>query len=424
MILKGNQRGGSRDMALHLLNELDNDHVTVHEVSGFVAEDALGAFNEMYAISKGTKAKQFMYSLSLSPPAHEIVSTEEFEKAIEQIEKKLNLENQPRVIVFHEKDSRRHAHCVWSRIDVEQMKAINLSHDRLKLQDISRQIFLENNWKLPEGLQQRGKANSLNYTFAEYQQAKRQGKSAANIKQDLIECWNLSDDRKSFEAALSESGYFLAQGRKAHIVIDLNGNEFALTRKLPQNKAEIIEKIGMNESLPKAARVHTDIAEKQQSLLFQYLDELKSHHLEQRKPQNLHRNNLLKSQKRERSSLEIQLEQRWQLEEQSRNVKVRKGFKGLWDKISGRYWEIRRQNEREAWLCYKRDQNQRDNLVHKHLEEQKDIQMKISYLEDKQNQEKAALIRDFSRSERSQNETSAKQNDREVVFERSVDMEM
>ena len=55
MILKGNQRAGGRQMALHLLNGEQNEHVNVHEVSGFMAQDVLGALNEAYALSKGTK---------------------------------------------------------------------------------------------------------------------------------------------------------------------------------------------------------------------------------------------------------------------------------------------------------------------------------------------------------------------------------
>ena len=71
MILKGNQRAGGRQMSLHLLNAEQNEHVNVHEVRGFIAEDVLGALNEAYALSKGTKCKQFMYSLSLNPPQNE-----------------------------------------------------------------------------------------------------------------------------------------------------------------------------------------------------------------------------------------------------------------------------------------------------------------------------------------------------------------
>lgn len=51
MILKGNRRGGGQQLAIHLLNDRENDHVCVHEVSGFIAQDIQGAFNEVYAIS-------------------------------------------------------------------------------------------------------------------------------------------------------------------------------------------------------------------------------------------------------------------------------------------------------------------------------------------------------------------------------------
>lgn len=138
MILIGNQRGGGRDLALHLLKE-ENDHVRVHQLRGFVASDLEGAFKEAYAISRGTRCTQFLFSLSLNPPPGAEVSTEAFESAIERTEAKLGLTGQPRAIVFHEKEGRRHAHAVWSRIKVDEMKAVQLSHSTLKLMDVSRE---------------------------------------------------------------------------------------------------------------------------------------------------------------------------------------------------------------------------------------------------------------------------------------------
>ena len=88
MILQGNQRGGASDLARHLL-KAENEHVDVHELRGFVADDLKGALQEAYAISKGTQAKQFLYSLSLNPPANEQVSTPDFENAITRVEKQL-----------------------------------------------------------------------------------------------------------------------------------------------------------------------------------------------------------------------------------------------------------------------------------------------------------------------------------------------
>jgi hypothetical protein len=96
VILKGNQRAGGLQLARHLLNDRDNDHVTVQELRGFVSDDLQDAFNEAYAISRGTKCKQFLFSLSLNPPETESVSVDVFERAIAEIEDKLGLSNQPR----------------------------------------------------------------------------------------------------------------------------------------------------------------------------------------------------------------------------------------------------------------------------------------------------------------------------------------
>ena len=102
MILVGNQRGGARDLARHLLMN-ENERVTVHDIRGFASDDLLSAFQESYAISRGTKCKQHLYSLSLNPPQDADASVEDFENAIERAEKALGLEGQPRVVIFHEK---------------------------------------------------------------------------------------------------------------------------------------------------------------------------------------------------------------------------------------------------------------------------------------------------------------------------------
>ncbi len=58
MILVASQRGGAKELALHLLNSKENDHVTIYELSGFVADDLTGALREIQAVAKGTKCKQ------------------------------------------------------------------------------------------------------------------------------------------------------------------------------------------------------------------------------------------------------------------------------------------------------------------------------------------------------------------------------
>ncbi len=43
MILNGNQRGGAKDLALHLMKTA-NECVEIHELRGFMSSDLMGAF--------------------------------------------------------------------------------------------------------------------------------------------------------------------------------------------------------------------------------------------------------------------------------------------------------------------------------------------------------------------------------------------
>lgn len=169
MILKGSQRGGAKQLAHHLLKVQENEHVDIHQISGFASENLHEALHEIYAVSQGTRCRQFLLSLSLNPPQTESVPVEYFEKALNDIEKELGLEGQPRVVIFHEKEGRRHAHCVWSRINIEEMKAINLPYYKYKLRDISKQLYLHYGWQLPKGFIDREERNPLNFTLDQWQ---------------------------------------------------------------------------------------------------------------------------------------------------------------------------------------------------------------------------------------------------------------
>ncbi|WP_456386603.1 relaxase/mobilization nuclease domain-containing protein [Profundibacter sp.] len=250
MILKASQRGGGMQLAVHLLKP-ENEHVELHEISGFVADDLASAFKEVHAISKGTRCKQFLFSLSLNPPELENVPVAVFEDVIARIEAKIGLAGQPRAIVFHEKQGRRHAHCVWSRIDAAKMKAINLPHFKLKLTELSRQIYLEQGWDMPRGLEDFADRDPLNYSQAEAQQAKRVKRDARALKEMFQKCWAGSDSRAAFAHALKEQGFILARGsRRGFVAVDAAGEVYAIARWVGVKAKEVRARLGDLEGLP------------------------------------------------------------------------------------------------------------------------------------------------------------------------------
>ncbi len=198
MILKGSQRAGANALAHHLLNIEENEHVHVHELRGFVSDTLLGAFNEIYAVSQGTQCRQFMFSVILNPPENENAPVEYFETVRDRIEQEFGLIGQNRALVFHEKKGRRHAHCVWSRIDGDQMKAINLPHFKLRLKSISREIFMQYGWDMPRGLQNADERDPLNYSQVEHSQEKRSKQDVEHLKSIFQSCWASADSKKAF----------------------------------------------------------------------------------------------------------------------------------------------------------------------------------------------------------------------------------
>lgn len=245
MILKGNQRGGGADIAAHLLAMRDNDHVALHELRGFASETLKDAMAEVEAISSATRCDQYLFSLSLNPPPREQVSTEAFEQAIERIEGRLGLNDQPRAIVFHEKNGRRHAHCVWSRIDIDKMTARPLSFFKNRLTELSRELYLEFGWQMPHGLIASEGRNPTNFTLAEWQQAKRLGQDPRWLKQVVQDCWSRSDNRAAFERGLSEHALFLCRGdRRGFVLVDHMGEVYALSRQLGLKSKDVVSRLG------------------------------------------------------------------------------------------------------------------------------------------------------------------------------------
>src|ERR1700720_3923635 len=90
------------------MNDRDNDHVELHELRGFASGDLAGAFLEIETAAEATKCRQLFFSVSLNPPKGRNPGVDDFETAADLIEAKFPaLKDQPRAIVFHEKEGRR-----------------------------------------------------------------------------------------------------------------------------------------------------------------------------------------------------------------------------------------------------------------------------------------------------------------------------
>ncbi len=378
MILKASQRGGGKQLGQHLTRTDDNEHVEVHEIRGFVSDDVVGAFKEAYAVSKGTKCKQFLFSVSLNPPERENVPVDVFENTIERIEEQNNLHDHPRVIIFHEKEGRRHAHAVWSRIDAETMTAKNLSHYKLKMRDLSREVYLEQEWTMPKGLMNSQERDPRNFSLLEWQQAKRMGVKAQDLKTMMQDCWAVSDSRAAFQQALNERGFQLAKGdRRGFVAVTPQGEVLSIGRYADKKAKEVRAKLGEPGNLPSIKESKRRLAQTMGQTLQRYLKVAQTKKQKALAPLEIKRKQMVEFQRKERAHLDQQQKQRWIEETQRRNARFQKGFKGLIDHVTGAHKHIQAQNMLDMDKALKRDRQQKQALITAQLKERQNLQTEI-----------------------------------------------
>lgn len=369
MILKGNQRGYGQELAVHLLNVEDNEHAVIHELRGFVSDDLAGAFKEAEAVSLGTKCQQYLFSFSLNPPQTAKVSVEEFEAAIADIERRLGLTGQPRAIVFHEKKGRRHAHCVWSRIDAAKMRAINLSHYKYRLRDISRELYRSHDWEMPDGLRDPKDRDPQNYSAEEAGQAKRAKRDPKELKRLFKGCWAASDSRSAFASALWEHGLCLAQGdRRGFVAVGADGEVYSVSRWCGVKAKDVRARFGDPSELPtveEAVALLNGIAPERPT------DEQAESSFEAFEAK---RGELVVRQREERHALEGLQAVRRIAELQSRQKSLPTGLKAIWARMSGQYQRIVEALAEDAAACDRRDAFERQTLIDRHLSERRALE--------------------------------------------------
>ncbi len=364
MILKASQRGGGQDLAAHLMRMDENEHLSVHELRGFASDNLRDAFREVEAISKGTKCRQYLFSLSLSPPADARVPVEVFEEAIGRIEERLGLEGQPRAIVFHEKEGRRHAHCVWSRIDADTMTARQMSFFKQKLVGVSRDLYLEQGWKMPRGLERVGERDPTNFTLAEWQQAKRQGIDPRWLKSTLQDCWQRSDNQGSFERALGERGLFLTRGdKRGFVVLDHQGEVWSLPRMLDVKTKEVRERLGDGDKLKSVDETKAVIGQRLTPAIRRHIDESRAQFQRRSTTLGEKKAAMTDEHHKERAALASIQTNQWEMESRERAARLPTGLRGLWHRITGKYQEVRRANEQEAEQTQLRHAQERQDLI-------------------------------------------------------------
>jgi hypothetical protein len=243
MIIKGQSRGRSSQLAAHLLRRDQNEDIRLYELRRVVATDVAGALAEMEALAAAVHSKRPLYHASISPEAHRPLTDDQIRTAADVLERKLGLAGQPRLVVVHRKQGREHLHVVWSRIDLARQGLIPDSWSYRAHEEASRELEAAFGHRVirgkhgPRAYAPRPRQASKGY---EYRQAERSGVPPQRVSAELGALWHASETAEAFRKKLEEAGYTLARGdRRVFVVIDRAGNAHSLARRLGIRSQEL-----------------------------------------------------------------------------------------------------------------------------------------------------------------------------------------
>lgn len=237
MIINGASRCNVAFWNRHLQDRKKNDRAEVKEIRGVGADNLKEAMLEMLSDATHTRCKNFMYIADFSPTADELLSEDQWDYAITTFEKHRGIpEGQPRVVVEHEKEGRIHRHVIWSRIDLENMKAWSDSRDAKICHAASREISEElglHRSVSPFDKDLEGERPARHPKHWEMYRGMMSGLDPRDITAEVTSIYRESMSPSDFIAGLQEHGYSIARGdRRNFCILDAAGDVHSLARRL------------------------------------------------------------------------------------------------------------------------------------------------------------------------------------------------
>lgn len=243
MIIKGASRAAPAQLARHLQRSDTNEKVHILELQS-PALDLGEAFRDWQTLVEGTRGFKGLYHANIDPAADYTMTTEQWQRAVEVLEKELGLEGQPRAVVMHQKHGREHVHVVWARTDIDAMVLRSDSQNYQAHERASQKLEMEfGHEPVPGKHAKRDREKQPEFpraeaNHAEWQQGERTGLRPGAMKEEITALKQAADNAQAFKAALEEHGYILARGdRRDFVIIDPAGQVHSLGRQLEGMKA-------------------------------------------------------------------------------------------------------------------------------------------------------------------------------------------
>lgn len=247
MIAKGNLHAHGGRLAVYMMKGKEDEKTELVEMRGFLSDDLRQAFRTIQAIAESqTQCEKPFFHAYVRLADDERLDHRDWFTVADRIETELGFHGQPRAIAYHVgAEGERHLHIAWSRIDTDEMRAIDPGLYKNKMTGLSRELEVE------YGLRRLGNTrDATRQTKApgrgEFEEARRLGVDVDAVRETIRDCYDRSDNGPSFVAALAEHDLTLARGdRRPFVVVDREGGLHALGARICGVPArDVRERIG------------------------------------------------------------------------------------------------------------------------------------------------------------------------------------
>ena len=237
MIVNGKSRSSISFWTKHLKNDKKNDRAELKEIRGLAAIELRDGLIEMQEIAAHTRCTQFMYQANFNPTADERLTEDQWQRTFEIFEKHRGIpEGQARIVYEHEKEGRVHRHVIWSRIDLDKIKAWSDSLDAKICHAASREISEELGLTRsisPFDKDREGPRPERAPEAYEMFRGLKSGLDPRDVKAEVTGIFRESEHAAEFALRLHAHGYQLVQGdRRDFCVLDPAGDVHSLARRL------------------------------------------------------------------------------------------------------------------------------------------------------------------------------------------------
>ena len=231
MIIKGGRRGGSKDLAAHLLRQDENEAVRVRAIEGFffdnpTPENLEKALRQMEYGGKAAGKKQNLYHAIIAPQDGETLTDKQLQQSVDTLAKNLGMAGHQYVVVEHWKHQRQHFHVVLNVMNPETGNLARLQWSRRTQWQTSRQLEKE------LGLKPNNPKGHASHQW-EHQRGKRTGIDPTQMRKDVTAIYHASGTGKEFAEKLKEAGFILTRGDKnRYVLVDKAGDIHGLMRRI------------------------------------------------------------------------------------------------------------------------------------------------------------------------------------------------